>query len=248
MPNRILKESICTSDTIDKLSWFEEVFFYRLIVCCDDYGRMDARPAILKARLFPLKNVTDKQVESALSTLQAIGMIHVYKCDGKPYLQLLTWEKHQRLRNSKKKYPAPEDADSCGELRRVAASCGLTRAGAESQSQSQSQYESESNTNDCAEQAPAPPPVATLPLNDDSEYPVTQEQVDEWKELYPAVDVMQQLRCMRGWLNANKTRRKTRAGILRFINGWLAKEQNRGRASPPLQPPESMYKGVSEVI
>ena len=68
MPNRILKESICTSDTIDQLSWFEEVFFYRLIVNCDDYGRMDARPAILKARLFPLKSVTEKQVEASLPT------------------------------------------------------------------------------------------------------------------------------------------------------------------------------------
>ena len=106
----------------------------------------------------------------------------------------------------------------------------------------------DNNTTICAEQAPAQQPVITLPLNDGSEYPVTQEQVDEWEMLYPAVDVMQQLRCMRGWLNANKTRRKTRAGILRFINGWLAKEQDRGRASPPLQPPESKYKGVSEVI
>ena len=37
MPNRILKESICRSDTIDHLTWFEEVLFYRLIVSCDDY-------------------------------------------------------------------------------------------------------------------------------------------------------------------------------------------------------------------
>ena len=52
MPNRILKESICTSESIDRLSWLEEVTFYRLIVNCDDYGRMDARPPILRARLF----------------------------------------------------------------------------------------------------------------------------------------------------------------------------------------------------
>ena len=60
MPNRILKESICTSDQIDALTWFDEVVWYRLIVNCDDYGRMDGRPAVLKSRLFPLKgNVTD---------------------------------------------------------------------------------------------------------------------------------------------------------------------------------------------
>lgn len=42
MPNRIIKESICVSESIDSLSWFDEVFFYRLIVNCDDYGRLDA--------------------------------------------------------------------------------------------------------------------------------------------------------------------------------------------------------------
>ena len=42
MPNRIIKESICTSCEIDSLTPEQEVFFYRLIVNCDDYGRMDA--------------------------------------------------------------------------------------------------------------------------------------------------------------------------------------------------------------
>lgn len=154
MPNRILKESICTSDTVDQLSWFQEVFFYRLIVCCDDYGRMDARPAILRARLFPLKSVTDKQMEDALNMLRTAGMVEVYTHDGKPYLQLRTWGKHQRLRNSKEKYPAPEDADSRGELPQMAASGGLTHAGAESQSESQSEYEY--NPNICEDQTAAP--------------------------------------------------------------------------------------------
>ena len=54
MPNRILKESICSSDSINELSWFEECLFYRLIVNCDDYGRFDGRTAIIKNRLFPL--------------------------------------------------------------------------------------------------------------------------------------------------------------------------------------------------
>ena len=33
---------------------------------------------------------------------------------------------------------------------------------------------------------------------------------------------------MRGWCLANPTRRKTRRGVRRFINGWLAKVQDRG--------------------
>jgi hypothetical protein len=110
LPNRIIKESICTSDSIDGLSWFEECFFYRLIVNCDDYGRMDARPAILRARLFPLKSVTDKQIEAALQSLRTAAMIDLYVVDGRSYLQLRTWERHQQIRAKKSKYPAPDEA------------------------------------------------------------------------------------------------------------------------------------------
>ena len=142
MPNRIIKESICRSDTVNELSWFEEILFYRLIVNCDDFGRFDARPAIIKGSVFPLKSVTEKQILDALSKLSTVGIVYLYDVDGKPYLQFVTWEHHQRIRNSKEKYPAPSDefiaiAETCGELRRVVA-----RAGAES-----NPIQSESNPN-----------------------------------------------------------------------------------------------------
>lgn len=107
MPNRILKESIRTSESINILSWFEEVLFYRLIVSCDDYGRYDGRTAIIKGSCFPLKSgVTDKQIEEALNKLATTGMVCRYETNGKPFLQLLAWEQHQQIRAKKSKYPA----------------------------------------------------------------------------------------------------------------------------------------------
>jgi hypothetical protein len=73
------------------------------------------------------------------------------------------------------------------------------------------------------------PVAATLPLNDGSDYPITEAQVREFSDLYPAVDVRQALRAMRGWCVTNPTNRKTRAGVLRFVNRWLAKEQDSAR-------------------
>lgn len=85
------------------------------------------------------------------------------------------------------------------------------------------------NTADaCAEPASGSPPVICLPLNDGTEYPIFHEACQEWAALYPAVDVMQQLREMRGWLLANRAKRKTRRGILQFITRWLAREQDKG--------------------
>ena len=109
MPNRILKESICTSDSVDSLSWFEEVLFYRLIVNCDDYGRFDGRLAIIKNRLFPLKeSLTAKAISKAVNTLVTAGLVVLYEFEGKPYLYLPTWNDHQNVRAKRSKYPSPE--------------------------------------------------------------------------------------------------------------------------------------------
>lgn len=70
--------------------------------------------------------------------------------------------------------------------------------------------------------------IITLTLNDKTEYPVEKSKVLEWAELYPAVDVFGELRKMKGWLDANPTKRKTKRGIARFINGWLSREQDKG--------------------
>jgi hypothetical protein len=80
------------------------------------------------------------------------------------------------------------------------------------------------------------PVVISILLNDKTEYQITQADVDSWKELYPAVDVMQELRKMKGWADANPTKRKTKQGIKRFINSWLSKEQDRYHGSVDNRP------------
>lgn len=67
-----------------------------------------------------------------------------------------------------------------------------------------------------------------LILNDKTFYDVPSDKIALWKEAYPAVDVEQQLKRIRTWLDSNPTRRKTRRGIVRFINSWLAREQDEG--------------------
>jgi len=92
---------------------------------------------------------------------------------------------------------------------------------------------------------PLSPPTESIfisiPLNDKTEYPITKTQVAEFKNLYPGIDVEQSLRTIKGWNLANPTNRKTKAGILKHINGWLARDQNQSRQKktddprPPLK-------------
>lgn len=81
----------------------------------------------------------------------------------------------------------------------------------------------------CSEPESAPTPNGILlPLNDKSFYDVPQDKIALWRATYPAVDVEQELRRMVAWLDSNPTKRKTRRGIERFINSWLARTQDSG--------------------
>lgn len=70
--------------------------------------------------------------------------------------------------------------------------------------------------------------VEALILNDGSEWKPAQALFAEYVRLYPNVDVKQQFNVMRGWCISNPQKRKTRRGITRFVNSWLAREQDRG--------------------
>ena len=151
MGNRIIKESICTSDSVDELSWFEEVLFYRLIVNCDDFGRFDGRTAVIKNRLFPLKdNVTTKAVDAALQRLASVELVVLYEFEGKPYLHLPSWDKHQTIRAKRSKYPAPEDG-----MQRTEIICKQMNADESKCSRNPIQSESNSNPNPNPKKAPA---------------------------------------------------------------------------------------------
>lgn len=92
---------------------------------------------------------------------------------------------------------------------------------------------------------PHVPTVISFILNDKTYYDISQSDVDEWRELYPSVNVVQQLRNMKGWLNSNPTKRKTRNGIKRFINSWLSREQDRGGTGIDKKDEQVMELGTS---
>lgn len=133
MPNRIIKESICTSETISALTDFEFRLWVGLITQADDAGRGDARPAIIKGRVFPLRErVTAKDIDAAIHGLADKGCVSLYNVGGKPYFCFPTWGEHQRIRDCKPKFPGADEADAmptddvfCDNLRQTAADCGL---------------------------------------------------------------------------------------------------------------------------
>lgn len=234
---RMLKESIRTSKTVNALSDFQFRVWAYLITYVDDYGRGSADPELLKGIVFPRrKGVTESQIKDALTVLANTGMITLYEVDGESYFYFPKWGEHQRIRAKWSQFPAPpkEPAANCGNPPQSAANCGNPPIEVEVEPEGEPEAEVE---NTCTE--PQSAAVLTLILNTGEEYPVMQDYVDQMQELYPAVDVMQELREMKAWCISNPQKRKTPRGVKAFINNWLSKEQDkRGNNRPGLGPPQ----------
>lgn len=92
------------------------------------------------------------------------------------------------------------------------------------------------------------PPEICLPTNrKDQFYEVSTTQVMEWKQTYPAVNVLDQLRKMKVWSDANPRKRKTQGGMVRFITAWLGREQDKGRYLPPEEQPKQTKSDGDEI-
>lgn len=110
MPNRIIKESIRTSKTINSLSDFQFRLWVYLITYVDDYGRGSADSELLKGFVFPRrKRVSESDIKNALAELAGMGCIILYEVDGESYFYFPNWGEHQRIQTKKSKYPAPDD-------------------------------------------------------------------------------------------------------------------------------------------
>jgi len=107
MPNRVIRDGFLDSDKVNRLDWFVECVYHRLLLAVDDAGRIDGRTDLLVSRLFPLKGrVRANDVESALHELKEAGLIVSWMVDGQPIVQVTNWRRCGRSQYSR--YPDAE--------------------------------------------------------------------------------------------------------------------------------------------
>jgi len=119
MPNRVIRGEINSSDSLSQVSIEADLTFRALLVAVDDFGRMDARPAFLKAALFPTREaVTPRKVVRWIQELAGEGCVQLYEVDGRPYLCLPSWETHRgkARRAACSKHPDPPKTPTNQEL------------------------------------------------------------------------------------------------------------------------------------
>lgn len=142
MPNRIIKDSIRTSKTVNTMTDFQFRLWVYLITYVDDFGRGSADPELLKGFVFPRrKGVTKSKIKKALLDLANSGSILLYEVDGESYFCFPNWADHQRIQTKRSKFPAPTD----GNIRKSTVSHGESPPESNPiQSESKSESESKS--------------------------------------------------------------------------------------------------------
>lgn len=233
---RTMKPEFWTSEQVVECSTNARLLFVGMWNFADDGGAMKASTKTLKMQVFPADDFTVDDIQGMVDELKANNLIAEYTHENVHYWWVTGWH-HQRIDRPSYKFPGPlnpnDTVDISTNARRTldesssngsrALDYGKERKGKERKGMEGNE---EADASSCAEPQSAAAPIVSIPLNDKTDFGISQQQIDEWRELYPGVDVVQELRNMRGWSTANPSKRKTRRGVLRFINGWLSREQD----------------------
>jgi len=243
---RSIHPGIWTDEAFMSLSAYARLLYIGLWAEAYDDGVFEWKPLTLKARLFPVDSVN---VPELLVELYNAGLIERAEQHPKQPGLIRNFQKFQR----------PKKPNSSGMLEErwrdyVGASSApvpnQSGTGTENPPQMEDGGGSKEDVGSDEPTSPepgkpapvvSPPIVIELPCVSGEPYPVTEADVAEWGEAFPAVDVRQQLAAMRQWLVANPTRRKTRRGMRKFVVSWLDRRQNAGGTHAPRQtdPPPS---------
>ena len=111
---RSIKPEFWRSDDIARLSWEDRLIFIGLWSYVDDNGVGRDEERLIVADLFALDNSFSEaslRVHAGLARLHAANLIERYEVDGRRFLHITTWAKHQKInRPSPGRYPLP----TCG--------------------------------------------------------------------------------------------------------------------------------------
>lgn len=215
---RTIKPEFFTSESVLSVSPLARIFFIGLWCESDREGRLKWKPKTLKVRYLPIDNV---DIDELCEELESNDLIATYSVDGVDYCEIPGFKTHQVINNRESNsILPPRDSDAS------------PRVKAEGRKEGRERKERKGTSIAVQhEQVHASPTLYFMPLNDGTDFEITQQQFDKWGQLYLSVNIDTEIRKMIGWLDANKSKRKTRSGFLRFANSWLAKVQDNGGSS-----------------
>jgi hypothetical protein len=106
---RTIKPEFWTSEQITECSIETRLLFIGLLNFVDDGGRMPYSPKRIKGQIYPHDDFTSADIQRMIDELSsnALGepLVVLYDVDGKRYLQITGWAKHQKIDRPTYQFP-----------------------------------------------------------------------------------------------------------------------------------------------
>ena len=112
---RTIKPDFFENEKINAVSVGTRFVAVGLISAADDRGRMRRLPA-LRTHVFPHGDISERQFDRAVDEIVATGFVWQYEVDGKSYLWLPNFWKHQRINRPSESDLPPHPDDPLGDL------------------------------------------------------------------------------------------------------------------------------------
>lgn len=94
---RTIKPEFWSDEKLSECSLSARLTFIGLWSFADDEGRMEYQPVRLRMQIFPCGSVTLSKLTEYVGELTEYSLIRVYLVDGKQYLDIPGFAKHQRI-------------------------------------------------------------------------------------------------------------------------------------------------------
>jgi hypothetical protein len=116
---RTIKPEFQQSESMGRVSRDARLLFVQLWTYADDSGRARAASRMLASVLFPFDDDAPNLIDGWLDELERENCIVRYIVDGTTYLQVINWEKHQKIdKPSPSRLPSLENGEMLDNPRR----------------------------------------------------------------------------------------------------------------------------------
>jgi hypothetical protein len=231
MRARNIKPGFFLNEDLSEVDYATRLLFIGLWCFADCCGRFEWKPKKIHAAIFPYDHELD--IEKMLCNLMSL---HLITCQDKVgYVPCFL--KHQNPHPHEAKSVLPvykeqiQEDSECNKM-----SLHLMKCQADVLNPDVLNPDVLNPTTSCSEPEKTPASdlkeeiIFKIPLIDKTYIGITQSDVNKWQDVFPAVNIIPELKRIALWCEDNPTKKKTRRGANRFISAWLERKQNQGGA------------------
>ena len=232
---RMLSKSLSTSrkfaalaEELGKLGEFGQALYPLIVTHSDDFGRLEGDPFTIKHLCHPTSPRREEDFATVLMAMNKVQLIVWYEVDGRHYVQIADYERHQtglHKRTSSRFPDPPGDSGNFPEIPSELKGTELNRTEGKKMAAA-----------DAARPAPIPEEFQIAirgtplePLLNGAAKATFWNRISKLEREYSWLHVAEQLRAQVRWLEANPHRKKK--NLTGFVTSWLNREIKQGIAA-----------------